>query len=187
MVLLFVKQDQIYTLQKCKRHLFLGQGSHQNHNMEKSSGIEILYRLPEDFPGGTDNTKSPCNAGNPGLIPGLGRFPKGMATHSNILASKIPWTEEPGGLQTWGLKESEMTELLTFGLPWWLSQLGICLQCRKSGFSPWIERILWEREWQPTPLFLPGEFFVEQKNLVGYSLRGWTGFWAHGKEDLWIP
>ena len=115
---------------------------------------------------------TPNLPGNPGLIPGLGRFPKGMATHSNILASKIPWTEAPGGLQTWGLKESEMIELLTFGLPWWLSQLGICLQCRKSGFSPWIERILWGREWQPTPLFLPGEFFAEQKNLVGYSLRG---------------
>ena len=171
MVVVFVKQDQISTLQTCKRRLFLGQGSHQNHNMEKSHGIEILYRLLEGFPGGTDNSKSPCNAGNPGLIPGLGRFPKGMGTHSNILARKIPWTEEPGGLQTWGLKESEMTELLTLGLPWCLSQLGICLQCRKFGFSPWIERILWGREWQTTPLFLPGEFFIEQKNLVGYSPR----------------
>ena len=27
---------------------------------------------------------------------------KGMATHSSILAWRIPWTEEPGGLQTWG-------------------------------------------------------------------------------------
>ena len=29
---------------------------------------------------------------------------KGIATHSNILAWKIPWTEEPGGLQSMGLK-----------------------------------------------------------------------------------
>ena len=41
---------------------------------------------------------------------------KGMATHSIILALKIPWTEEPGGLQSmgsqspWGHKESDMTE-----------------------------------------------------------------------------
>ena len=32
-----------------------------------------------------------------------------MATHSNILAWEIPWTEEPGGLRPWGLKESETT------------------------------------------------------------------------------
>ena len=32
-----------------------------------------------------------------------------MATHSSILAWKIPWTEEPGGLQSLGLKESDMT------------------------------------------------------------------------------
>ena len=41
-----------------------------------------------------------CNAGDQALIPGLGRFlEKGMATHSSILAWRIPWTEEPGGLQ----------------------------------------------------------------------------------------
>ena len=32
-----------------------------------------------------------------------------MATHSRILAWKIPWTEEPGGLQSMGRKESDMT------------------------------------------------------------------------------
>ena len=35
---------------------------------------------------------------------------KGMATHSSILAWKIPWTEEPGGLYSpWGLKELDTT------------------------------------------------------------------------------
>ena len=33
-----------------------------------------------------------------------------MATHSNILAREIPWTEEPGGLQPVGLKESDTPE-----------------------------------------------------------------------------
>ena len=32
---------------------------------------------------------------------------KGMAIHSSILAWKIPWTEEPGGLQSMGLQESD--------------------------------------------------------------------------------
>ena len=35
---------------------------------------------------------------------------KGMATHSGILAWKIPWTEEPGRLQSMGLRESDTTE-----------------------------------------------------------------------------
>ena len=33
-----------------------------------------------------------------------------MATHFSILAWKIPWTEEPGGLQSMGCKESDTTE-----------------------------------------------------------------------------
>ena len=36
-----------------------------------------------------------------------------MATHSSMLAWKIPWTEESGGLQSMGCKESDTTERLT--------------------------------------------------------------------------
>ena len=36
-----------------------------------------------------------------------------MATHSGVLAWRIPWTEEPGGLPWWGRKESDTTERLT--------------------------------------------------------------------------
>ena len=47
----------------------------------------------------------PTNARDMGLILGLKRSPgEGMATHSNILAWEIPWTEEPGGLQSMGLQ-----------------------------------------------------------------------------------
>ena len=35
---------------------------------------------------------------------------KGKAVHSSILAWRIPWTEEPGGLHPWGYKELDMTE-----------------------------------------------------------------------------
>jgi len=37
---------------------------------------------------------------------------KGMANHSGTLAWRIPWTEEPGRLQSWGCQESDMTEQL---------------------------------------------------------------------------
>ena len=41
---------------------------------------------------------------------------KGMATYSNILAWRIPWTEENGGLQSMGCKESNMTDRLPLKL-----------------------------------------------------------------------
>ena len=51
----------------------------------------------------------PANAGGEGLIPGLGRVPGGgsVATHSSMLAWRIPWTEEPGGLQSIGSQRVE--------------------------------------------------------------------------------
>ena len=59
-----------------------------------------------------------------------------MATHSSTLAWKIPWTEEPGRLQSMGSLESDTTERLHFHFS--LSCIG-------------------EGKWQPTPVFLPGE------------------------------
>ena len=50
-------------------------------------------------------------------VQSLGRedsLEKEMATHSSILAWRIPWTEELGGLQSTGCKESDMTERLHF-------------------------------------------------------------------------
>ena len=40
-----------------------------------------------------------------------GKYPleKEMAIHSSILAQEIPWTEEPGGLESMGSQESQMT------------------------------------------------------------------------------
>ena len=53
----------------------------------------------QGFSGGSDGKESTCNAGDQGLIPGWGRpLEKEMATHSSILAWRIPWTEEPGRL-----------------------------------------------------------------------------------------
>ena len=48
---------------------------------------------------------SAYSEGDPGSIPGSGRsLEKEMATHSSILARKIPWTEEPDRLQSAGLQ-----------------------------------------------------------------------------------
>ena len=59
-----------------------------------------------------------------------------MATHSSTLAWKIPWLEEPGGLQSMGS--------LRVGHDWATS----------LSLSTFMH---WRRKWQPTPVFLPGE------------------------------
>ena len=68
----------------------------------------FLSNSIRDFPGDSVVRNSPANAGDArdlGWIPGLeDPLEKEMATHSSILAWKIPWTEEPGGLQSMGLQ-----------------------------------------------------------------------------------
>ena len=57
-------------------------------------------QLFSPFTGGSMVKNPAVNAGDVGSIPASGRcLEKEMATHSNILAWRIPWTEEPGGQQ----------------------------------------------------------------------------------------
>ena len=39
---------------------------------------------------------------------------------------------------------------------------------QETQFNPWVGKMPWRREWQPTPVFLPGEFHG-QRSLAGYS------------------
>ena len=39
---------------------------------------------------------------------------------------------------------------------------------QETGFDPWVRKIPWSRKWQPTSVFLPGEFHG-QRSLKGYS------------------
>ena len=48
---------------------------------------------------------------------------------------------------------------------------------KRRGFNPWIRKIPCRREWQPTLVFLPGEFH-EQKSLAGYCP------WGHKELDM---
>ena len=73
-----------------------------------------------------------------------------MASHSSTLAWKIPWTEEPGALQSMGS--------LRVGLDWTTS----------LSFSTFMH---WRRKWQPTPVFLLGES-QGRGSLVGCRLWG---------------
>ena len=77
---------------------------------------------------------------------------KAMALHSSSLVWKIPWMEEPGGLQSMGP--------LRVGHNWATSL---------SLFT----FMHWRKKWQPTPVFLPGES-QGQGSLVGCRLWGRT-------------
>ena len=99
---------------------------------------------------------------------------KALATHSSILAWKIPWTEEPGRLQSMGSQRvgHDWATSLTFGKASLLAQIiKNPSQWRRHGFDPWLGKISWRRKWQPTPVFLPKEF-QGQRNLAGYGPWG---------------
>ena len=77
--------------------------------------------------------------GNIKIISALHYLEKEMATHSSTLSWKIPWTEEPGRLQSMGLLRvghdgATSLSLFTF--------------------------MHWRRKWQPTPVFLPGRLLL---------------------------
>ena len=75
-----------------------------------------------------------------------------MATHSSVLAWKIPWMEEPDRLQSMGslgVGHDRATSLSLFTF------------------------MHWRRKWQPTPVFLPGES-QGRGSLVGCCLWGRT-------------
>ena len=77
---------------------------------------------------------------------------KAMATHSSTLACKIPWTEEPGRLQSMGSLRVRHD---------WVTSLSL------------FTFMHWRRKWQPTPVFLPGES-QGQRSLMGCCLWGRT-------------
>ena len=76
---------------------------------------------------------------------------KAMAPHSSTLAWKIPLTEEPGRLQSMDREKSDTTERLHFHFHF-------------KGSN-------WRRQWQPTPVLLPGKSHG-RRSLVGCSPWG---------------
>ena len=106
------------------------------------------------------------------------------------------WEDKDQGGQSYEKGIPESTGLLTG--PWPMAGLHVCevrlggeqlihswkqdkdraqivknlQQRRRPGFDPWVGKIPWRRAWQPTPVFLPGEFHG-QRSLVGCSPRGY--------------
>ena len=82
--------------------------------MSNSKTWPFIYLHLKGCPGGAVVKNPPANAGDAkdtGLIPGLGSSPKeGNDTHTSILAWRIPWIEEPGGLQSlWSQSQPQLS------------------------------------------------------------------------------
>ena len=109
---------------------------------------------------------------HPDSIPGGGH----LAGLCPPLSVQTAWLLAPGPVpqsplyfgrtsrcQAWVLlKTSPLSRFLTAlcrtCLPWWLSGKESACQCRRPWFDPWVRKIPWGGKWQPTPVFLPGEF-----------------------------
>ena len=92
----------------------------------------------------------------------------------HILCSRLAWLQEV----LWRCHAISL--LLDFALPmppWWLIGKESFCQCRRHGFNPWVGKISWRKEWQPTPVLLPGKSHG-QRSLVGYRP------WGHKELDM---
>ena len=104
---------------------------------------------------------------------------KGRATHSSILAWRIPWRRSLAGFSPWSYKDSNTTKQLTYFIvnshpvyrvnsiwhvlwcfPGGTSGKDPTCQCKRYNrysFNPWVVKIPWRSSGQPIPEFLPGE------------------------------
>ena len=190
-------------------------------------GFRALFSSKGGFPGGSAIKNLPVVQET--RVPPLGQedaLEKEMATHSSTLAWRIPWTEEPGGLQSMGsqrvrhdcptntltllkskgrhvtqclLKEGTdkaeslvlkqelkaaiiapvssiciFREYVKYG-HFRASQVALVVKSMparagdmRHRFDPWVQKMLRRREWQPIPVFLPGESHG-QRSLAGYG------------------
>ena len=99
---------------------------------------------------------------------------KEMATHSSVLAWRIPGTGEPGGMPSMGLHRvrHDWSDLTAAAI---LIRASLVAQTvkrlptmREVRFDPWVGKFPWRRKWQPTPVFLSGKSH-RQRIPVGYS------------------
>ena len=126
---------------------------------------------------------------------------------SVFLPGESPWTEKPGRLSPQVKKSQTQLKWLSTnirvseiswkklcigvlhsvdicwafimhrGLPRWCSGQG--RRPKRCEFNPWVRRILWRRKWQPTPIFLPRQFYG-WRVLIGYSP------WSHRVRHDWV-
>ena len=96
-------------MKRCSTSLFRDTRDQNHHEISPHTCFRIAI-IKKGFPVGTEVKDPPVNAGDTrdtALIPGWGRSPGvGNSNPLQYPSWKIPWTEEPGGLQSMGSKNS---------------------------------------------------------------------------------
>ena len=116
-----------------------------------------------------------------GSLGGEDLLEKGMVTYSSILIWRIPWTEEPGGLQSMGSQRIGHDRVtFTFGAGLGFPGGSVIknppAKAGDVGSVPGVGRSPGERKWQPTPVFLPGEIpWTEEPDRLQFmgSQKSW--------------
>ena len=134
------------------------------------------------FPGGSDGKESACNTGDLDLILREDPLEKGMATHSSILAWRIPWTEEPGKLQFSSVQFSHLvmsdsvtpwTAAPSFPvfpqLPGLANSCPLSLWCHPSTSSSFVPFSSCPQSFPSSRSFPVSEFFTSGDQSIGDS------------------
>ena len=61
-----------------------------------------------------------------------------------------------------------------------------CRRLKRCRLNPWVGKVPWRREWQPTPVFLPGKSHG-QRSLAGYGItKSWKQLSTHSRFDYYL-
>ena len=99
--------------------------------------------------------------------------------HFCVWLFATPWTVAHQAPVSMGFSRQEYQSGLPFPPPRYFPDSAI-----EPGFDFWVRKILWRREWQHTPVFLPGESHG-QRSLVGFS--PWDGRVRHNWAQQHTP
>ena len=148
------------------------------------------------FPCGSAGKESTCNAGDLGSIPGLGKsagegkvYPFQYSGLENSMNSIVH-----GVARSWTWLSDFNFHFPHFHCENRASQVALAVKNLPANagdvrrrFYPWVWKVHWRREWQPTPVFLPGES-QGQRSLVGFKSMGSqrVGYdWSNLAHRLW--
>ena len=119
----------------------------------------VAYKAPLSMKSSRQEYWSGLPFPSPGDLPDPGIKPWSPASQADSLPFELQGS--PQSERSW--------------FPWRLSGKETVCQCRRYGFYPWVRKIFWRRKWQPTPVFLPGEFHGQgawQATVHGVSQAG---------------
>ena len=146
-------------------------GSHaQPNKMVLKEGASLVAQLVKNLPAMQETWVSSLGWED--------SLEKGMATHSSILAWRIPMNRGAWWATLHGVAKSrtqlEQLSIYTWDFPGGASGKEPACQsrrCKRHGFDPWVKKIPWKRAEQPTPVFLLGKSHG-QRSLAGCSPVG---------------